>query len=121
MTVPEGGGTETMEFLVEIDIAVPADLPVEERERRYADEAAQGARLAADGVIQRIWRVPGTANNIGVWAASDASELHGHLASLPLFEFMTIRVRPLARHPLEAPDQHERGPARRKEDREHYR
>jgi muconolactone D-isomerase len=50
-----------------------------------------------------MWRVPGRVANVGIWQATDATELHEALASLPLFPYIDARVTPLAQHYLEAP------------------
>lgn len=90
-----------MEFLVEIELTVPAELSDEEWDLLTDRERVRGRELQKAGTINRIWRVPGTANNVGIWKAEDASELHSALSSLPLFKYMDIAVKPLAVHPLE--------------------
>jgi muconolactone D-isomerase len=90
-----------MEFLVRIEVALPPDMAQTAREQLLARERARGLELKADGVIQRIWRIPGRTANVGIWSASDATELHDAIASLPLFPWIDAHVTPLARHPLE--------------------
>ena len=92
-----------MEFLVRIDVGLPSDIPDEARNELTAAELARGRALQDAGSLVRIWRVPGRHANIGVWRAADATELHGLLATLPLFRFMDIEVQALACHPLESP------------------
>jgi muconolactone D-isomerase len=65
-------------------------------------ERRVGSDYRQRGVITRIWRVPGTTSNVGVWTAADASELDRSLAGLPAFRYMTIQVQALATHYLEA-------------------
>jgi muconolactone D-isomerase len=89
------------EFLVRIAVAMPADLDPAKRADLVAAERQLGRRLIDDGSIVRIWRIPGTANNVGVWRAADASDLHALLRSLPLAAWCTIEVTALAVHPLE--------------------
>ena len=70
------------EFLVRITVAMPTDLDaacVPSRRGR----ARAGPRLVQDGSIVRIWRVPGTTNNVGVWRAGDASALCTPAAFVP--------------------------------------
>jgi muconolactone D-isomerase len=86
-----------MEFLVQIDVALPADV----RGDVVAAERRVGAQLLDDGAIRRIWRVPGTSANVGIWDAADATALHRAIASLPAFPWATVQVTPLAVHPLE--------------------
>ena len=91
-----------MEFLVDILIALPTDLPEPRRSDLEAAEAARARELRADGALVRIWRIPGTRRNVGIWQAEDATALHALLSSLPLFPWMTISVTALAAHPAES-------------------
>ncbi len=93
-----------MEFLVRIEIDLPADMDPERRAGLVEAEAARGRELREAGAIARIWRVPGRLANVGVWRAADATELHDAVSSLPLFNWMTVTVEPLATHYLEVTD-----------------
>lgn len=75
-------------------------MPASEREQVLRAELERGRELVASGAIQHIWRVPGGLRNVGIWEASDATELHGLIASLPLFNWLDVEVTPLAEHPL---------------------
>ena len=88
-----------MEFLVEIELLWPVDGDPERRNELARAEAARAGELAAQGALKRLWRVPGTWKNVGLWQAADASELHQVLSSLPFFPWMRIEVRPMAIHP----------------------
>jgi muconolactone D-isomerase len=88
-----------MDFLVEIDVTLPPSTPPERREELVAAEAVRARELATQGIIWRLWRVPGRWSNVGVWRASDATELHEALSSLPLYPWLDVRVTPLADHP----------------------
>jgi muconolactone D-isomerase len=88
------------EFLVRIDIDLPATTPAPERERLLEAEAARGRELLTSGHLAGIWRVPGRFANISLYRAGDATELHHLLTSLPLFPWMSIGIEPLADHPL---------------------
>jgi len=90
-----------MEFLVEIDIALPPDLDAGARSELLGREAVRGRELREAGTIVRIWRIPGRLANAGIWQARDATELNDALFSLPLFPWMDIRVTALATHHLE--------------------
>ena len=92
-----------MEFLVRIEVDLPADLDPDRRASLVEAEAARGRELRAAGTIARIWRVPGRQANVGIWRAADATELHAAISSLPLFDWMSVTVDPLATHYLEAP------------------
>ncbi len=88
-----------MEFLVEIEVLWPPDGDPAEKERLTGAEARRARELAAAGVLLRLWRVPGRWANVGLWRALDATALHDALSSLPLFPWLDVNVRPLARHP----------------------
>jgi muconolactone D-isomerase len=90
-----------MEFLVSIEIRTPHDLDPERLASLQAAETARARELRADGALKRIWRIPGRRANVSLYEASDATALHAALASLPLWPYMEIDVRPLAVHPLE--------------------
>ncbi len=86
-----------MEFLVSIEISLLPGGAVDSA-RLYAAEAARARELAAKGIIRRLWRVPGRRANWGLWEAKDATTLHQAISSLPLYPYMDVEVRPLARH-----------------------
>ncbi len=92
------------EYLVRIALKRPETIDEESWKAMLSGERQAGLAHRRDGVIERIWRVPGTTSNIGIWTASDASELDRLLAGLPAFRYMTIQVEPLALHYLEAAD-----------------
>ena len=91
-----------MDFLVEFEVDVPAgtaDAEVEDRERA---EAVAAARLVDEGHLLRVWRRPlptGETRVLGLYRAASATELDGLLRALPLYEWMTITVTGLERHP----------------------
>jgi muconolactone D-isomerase len=89
-----------VEFLVEIEVRLPADLDEHVRTKLLDDEFARGKELAQAGMMRAIWRVPGRRANRGIWDAADATELHAALVSLPLWPYMDVAVTPLAVHPL---------------------
>ena len=88
-----------MEFLVHIEVRWPPDGDPDELARLTAAERARAAELAADGIIRRLWRVPGRRANWGLWEAADATALHAAIASLPLFPWLSVEVHALAAHP----------------------
>lgn len=91
-----------MEFLVKIQVFTPETMEADQLLSLISAERARGKELKDAGTIARIWRIPGTKNNVGVWNAADASELHAAISSLPLFAYMNVEVTPLATHPLES-------------------
>lgn len=91
-----------MEFLVHIDITLPEGLPEERRRELLAAEHRRGRELIEQGLLVRIWRLPGRFANISLYRAADATELHAAVTSLPLWPYMDVRVEALAVHPLES-------------------
>lgn len=90
-----------MEFLVRFEINQPESMSPDERERLRVIERARAMELREQGVLKRLWRVPGRRAVVGLWETSDATALHEALASLPMFPWMDVDVEPLATHPQE--------------------
>lgn len=88
-----------MEFLVRIEVNWPADGDLVLRRGLVEREAVRARELSAEGIIVRLWRVPGRWANVGLWQAEDASQLHEAISSLPLFPWLDVGVEALARHP----------------------
>ena len=88
-----------MLFHVRMDVAIPHDLDADLRARLVAQEKARALELQRAGVWPHLWRIVGRYSNISVFDVPSGDELHALLSSLPLYEFMTIEVMPLARHP----------------------
>jgi muconolactone D-isomerase len=87
-----------MDFLVHMKVA-RTEGGVDREKQLREQEAARSRELAKEGVLLRLWRVPGRRENWGIWSAEDADRLHDALCSLPLFRYLTITVHPLASHP----------------------
>jgi muconolactone D-isomerase len=91
-----------MEFLVRFESTPPVSMGAEEREQLRGEERRRAAELRAEGVLKRLWRVPGRRGVVGLWEAEDATMLHDALVSLPMFPWMDdVTVEPLATHPQE--------------------
>lgn len=90
-----------MEFLVRFEVNAPESMAPKERERLRSLERARAAEFREQGVLKRLWRVPGRRAVIGLWDAADATALHEALASLPMFPWMDVTIEPLAMHPQE--------------------
>jgi len=88
-----------MQFLVTIEILLPPDLPIDERDALVEAEGARAGELIAAGSLVNLWRVPGRRANVGIWEAPDATALHEALTSLPLWPWMDVEVTALADHP----------------------
>jgi muconolactone D-isomerase len=89
-----------VEFLVQIAVELPPNMPDDECARLREAELVRGRELLAAGRIKSIWRVPGRLWNVGIWEAADATELHALLESLPLFRWFSAEVTALAEHPV---------------------
>ena len=88
-----------MEFLLHIEVTWPPDGDPEEKERRIAAEGVRARELTAEGVIKRVWRIPGQWANWGLWEAPDATAIHTAVMSLPMQPYLDVEVYPLADHP----------------------
>lgn len=89
------------EYLVNIKIEWPRDLPAESIEKLSVDERKMAADLAKSGNLVRMWRVPGRRENWGLWRAQDTTALHSILSALPVWPYMDLTVHPLAKHPVD--------------------
>jgi muconolactone D-isomerase len=88
-----------VEFLLHIEVTWPADGDPDEKERLRLAEGVRARELAAEGIIRRIWRIPGRWANWGLWEATDATALHAAITSLPMYPWLDVEVFPLASHP----------------------
>jgi muconolactone D-isomerase len=88
-----------VEFLVHMAVAPVIEGGDEAEKVLRQQEAARVRELSEQGVLLRLWRVPGRRENWGIWKAGDCDQLHAALASLPLFKYLTVTVHPLASHP----------------------
>jgi muconolactone D-isomerase len=90
-----------LEFLVETNLKIPDNMTDERRDELFTIERARGFTLRREGVIRRIWRIPGGYTSIAIWEAADPTALHKLLLTLPLFQWLNIRVTALGVHHLE--------------------
>ncbi|MFN8619125.1 MAG: muconolactone Delta-isomerase family protein [Chloroflexota bacterium] len=88
-----------MEFLLHIKVTFPPDGDPEEKARRIAAEGVRARELAAEGIIKRVWRIPGQWANWGIWEAPDATAIHDAVTSLPMWPYLEVTVHPLGAHP----------------------
>ena len=90
-----------MEFLVRAANRLPGDFPAERRAEMRTGERAIAAQWRADGMLQRLWRVPGRSDWVGLFTAADPTVLHDALSTLPMYPWLDLTVEPLATHPQE--------------------
>jgi muconolactone D-isomerase len=91
-----------MDFLVEFEVDVPPGTSETEVEDRERAEAVAATKLADEGHLLRVWKRPlstGGTNVLGLYRAESQTELDGLLSALPLYEWMTVTVTGLERHP----------------------
>ena len=91
-----------MDFLVEFEVDVPAGTSETEVEDRERAEAVAATKLADDGhLLRRLDAASSTGetNVLGLYRAESEAELDGLLRALPLYEWMTVTVTGLERHP----------------------
>ncbi len=91
-----------MEFLVHIEFSLPDGMPEARRTELLTAEHRRGRELIEQGLLVRIWRVPGRRANVSLYRAPDATVVHAAVTSLPLWPYMSVRVEALAEHPLES-------------------
>src|SRR5882762_4258084 len=92
----------TMEFLVEFAVNVPADASASEVNGREAAEAAAADKLVDEGHLVRLWKPPagaGESKALGLYRADDKAQLDDLLDALPLRDWMHVTVTPLEPHP----------------------
>jgi muconolactone D-isomerase len=90
-----------VEFLIRTRLTRPAAATDADVADLMAAERVRGRELADEGVIKRLWRVPGEWGSWVLYEAPDATALHAAITSLPLYPWMSVEVHPLAKHPFE--------------------
>lgn len=90
-----------MEFLVYTENRLAADTDTERVGQLRSAEGQRAQELRDQGVLRRLWRVPGRWATVGLYEAEDATVLHEALSSLPMWRYTDVRVEPLATHPQE--------------------
>jgi muconolactone D-isomerase len=91
-----------MDFLVEFHVDVPAGMSETEVKDRERAEAVAATKLADDGHLLRVWMRPlstGETNVLGLYRAESKTELETLLSALPLYDWMTVTITGLERHP----------------------
>jgi muconolactone D-isomerase len=89
------------EFLVYGVTSVPEGVDAKRLEQLSSGERTRAMELRDKGHLKRLWRIPGKWGTVGLYEATDATELHELLSSLPMWPYTDMRVEPLAQHPQE--------------------
>ncbi|GAA0230333.1 muconolactone Delta-isomerase family protein [Actinomadura nitritigenes] len=95
--VPRAAGGA--EYLVTFIVDVPDAASPRIVDEMLAREAARARELAAEGLLARLWTLPGRGRNLGLWQAVEAGRLQEILRALPLADWLTTETVPLTRHP----------------------
>jgi muconolactone D-isomerase len=91
-----------MEYLTDMVTKVPEGTSSTKVDELRAAEAVRAAELTKAGHLVRLWRPPlgpGEWRSIGLFRASDETELREILASLPLHIWMQVTITHLNPHP----------------------
>jgi muconolactone delta-isomerase len=90
------------EFLISMNIAVPAGLPEATVAETNAREADRARELAGHGHLLRLWSLPAEPaqwRTLGLWSAGTPSEMQEIVAALPQYDWMIAQTTPLSPHP----------------------
>jgi muconolactone delta-isomerase len=87
------------EFFTPFKLTVPDTADGPTVDEAQAAEARSARKLAGQGYLAHLWRLPGRGRALGLWQAGDAGELRSVLASLPLGPWLEIETVPLDPHP----------------------
>jgi muconolactone D-isomerase len=88
-----------MQFLVNIDVEMPAATPQDVKDDLRTRENARAGELIKAGKLRRIWRIVGQTANYGIWEADTLEDLHANIMSLPMYPYFKVKVTPLIQHP----------------------
>jgi len=84
-----------MEFLVHMELRLPARITDGMITNLYASEARAAKPYLDSGQMARVWREPGTRNHYALWDVADVQAVHDAYTSFPMFPWMTVHVTPL--------------------------
>jgi muconolactone delta-isomerase len=91
-----------VEFLVQIELHIPDDMPESVFEELERAEAAAAETLADHGQLVRLWEASantGATTVLGLFRAGSSAELDALLLDLPLYEWMRTSITTLVQHP----------------------
>ena len=96
---PASSAIVATEFLVTFTLAVPPGTAAQTVEDTKAREAQAAHEQAGQGLLRRLWTLPGDGRALGLWRARDADQMQAILEALPLASWMTADDTPLSPHP----------------------
>lgn len=88
-----------MLYLAEMDVHIPESWSEEKIADYVAREQETSQKWQRSGKWVYLWRVAGQYSNVSVIEAESPDEFHQIISSLPLFPYMTIKVKSLCKHP----------------------
>jgi muconolactone D-isomerase len=88
-----------MLFLARMDVHFPPHLDPPDVERLQRLEKEYSQAIQQDGRLTAIWRVVGEYANYSVFDVESNDELHRILSGFPMYQYLKIKVTPLAIHP----------------------
>lgn len=87
------------EYLTRFTVAVPDAAQAPTAAEAQAAESRSARKLAEQGYLVRLWKLPGDGHALGLWQAETADELQVILGGLPLGPWLTTETTPLTEHP----------------------
>lgn len=90
-TRPSQAGAE---LLTTFTNTIPDSTPRQAVEGAEAGEATRAHELAGQGHLERLWILPGQGRALGVYRASDSTEMEALVKSPPLDPSMTTELTP---------------------------
>jgi muconolactone delta-isomerase len=92
-------GPVGVEYLTTLIVTVPPGTPRAVVDDVYAREGDHSHKLGEQGLLRRLWRLPGERRSLSQWQVADADHLQEVLASLPLADWLRTKTTPVTRHP----------------------
>ena len=88
-----------MLYCVEMDVHIPETWSEEKLKDYITKEQRTSQKYQKSGKWVYLWRVAGQYSNISILDVESPDELHQILTELPLFPYMTMKVKSLCKHP----------------------
>lgn len=87
------------EFFTTFHVTYPVDASDEDIAEMEKREAVRAMQLADQGLLQRLWTLPGDGRTLGLWEAGDAALMQNIVEALPLRPWFSVEIVPLSPHP----------------------